>query len=239
MWGKTNIKAGQIFGRLTVLERDTTIKGGAGKHVVFICKCSCGNTVSVPSNLLKNEHTKSCGCLASESTHNRFKKYNRYEFFDDYGVGYDEKGDFFIFDLEDYDKIRDYFWSMDDGYARTHDFNNDFKTLKLHRLVTGAKINDIVDHINRERRDNRKSNLRNVTSSQNTFNRGISKNNKSGVTGVHLVKENTWRVSLGSTVYGKRYKSFNEAVVKRLQLEKELFGEEYAPQRHLFEQYGI
>lgn len=49
------------FGRLTVIERDTSRKG-----VYWICKCECGNTKSIKSDSLKSGVSKSCGCLQSE-----------------------------------------------------------------------------------------------------------------------------------------------------------------------------
>lgn len=52
----------------------------------------------------------------------------------------------------------------------------------LHRLIMGAKPGQIVDHINRDTRDNRRANLRFVTPSQNMMNRKCP--NKSGYIGV-------------------------------------------------------
>ena len=55
---------GQRFGRLTVIERADDHVGPSGrKHVVWRCKCDCGNEVIVRSVNLKSGHTKSCGCL--------------------------------------------------------------------------------------------------------------------------------------------------------------------------------
>lgn len=48
------------FGRLTVIESDTSRKG-----VYWICKCECGNTKSIKSNSLLSGVSKSCGCLQS------------------------------------------------------------------------------------------------------------------------------------------------------------------------------
>lgn len=53
---------------------------------------------------------------------------------------------------------------------------------KLHRLVIGAKDNEMVDHIDINSQNNRKSNLRICTSQQNALNRRKSKTNrKTGV----------------------------------------------------------
>jgi len=52
-----------------------------------------------------------------------------------------------------------------------------------------------IDHINRDRTDNRIENLRECSLSQNQFNRGIQKNNTSGVKGVSWNKSsNKWLV---------------------------------------------
>lgn len=52
-------------------------------------------------------------------------------------------------------------------------------------LATGVQP-QIIDHINRQRTDNRLANLRDVTPTENTWNRRIHKNNRSGYKGVSL-----------------------------------------------------
>ena len=44
----------------------------------------------------------------------------------------------------------------------------------LHRLIVGAKKGDIVDHIDMDKTNNRKSNLRIVSKSLNNYNRSVS-----------------------------------------------------------------
>lgn len=68
---------GQVFGKLTVLEKDTTPR--KDKHVFWKCKCECGNTVSVSGTYLRTGNTKSCGCQNSlrriiDITNQRFGK---------------------------------------------------------------------------------------------------------------------------------------------------------------------
>ena len=53
---------GQVFGKLTVIELDQESSG----RRKWICKCSCGNTVSVREYNLKSGNTKSCGCTRKE-----------------------------------------------------------------------------------------------------------------------------------------------------------------------------
>ena len=54
----------QVFGKLTVIELDQESSGGRK----WICKCSCGNTVSVREYNLKSGNTKSCGCTRKEKS---------------------------------------------------------------------------------------------------------------------------------------------------------------------------
>lgn len=61
---------GQRFGKLTVLHRDDSKPKSHG--VYWACRCDCGNEVSVISQSLTNGDTKSCGCLKSQLTSDRF-----------------------------------------------------------------------------------------------------------------------------------------------------------------------
>jgi len=86
------------------------------------------------------------------------------------------------------------------GYYQVHLSNRGKKkTFKVHRLVALHYLNkpDIegisVDHINRIRTDNRLSNLRWATISQQNQNKGINKNNTSRIQHVSFYKSsNIW-----------------------------------------------
>lgn len=98
------------------------------------------------------------------------------------------------------------------------------------------------DHIDRNELNNLESNLRLCTKSQNAQNISISVRNKSGVIGVWwMEKDSAWGANI--QVNNKRHYlgSFadkNDAIVARLKAEKE-YCKEFAPQKHLFEEYGI
>ena len=121
------------------------------------------------------------------STINR--KYNNYDLTRQYGICIAHNtGAYIYFDLEDYDKIKDYCWYEDKTtvYAKTRMPNN--KYISMHRFVTNYEY-DLVDHINRNKLDNRKENLRNVTKRQNMLNRNdVISTNTSGYTGVSFNK---------------------------------------------------
>ena len=61
--GKFIDLTGQRFGRLTVIERDTSRKD----KVYWWCKCDCGNTKSIRAAHLRSKAIKSCGCLNLEN----------------------------------------------------------------------------------------------------------------------------------------------------------------------------
>lgn len=92
-----------------------------------------------------------------------------------------------IVDDEDYDWLIKFNWHINNsGYAITNKrLNKDKRTVILmHRLIIKAKKGTLSDHINRNRLDNRKCNLRIVTRTQNAINRNIQTNNTSGYIGV-------------------------------------------------------
>lgn len=185
---------------------------------------------------LKNGLTQSCGCLQKERISSALKKsnkinkkkYNTYDLSGEYGIGYTSKGEEFYFDLEDYTLIKDYCWHIrNDGYVATNDFNDNYKGLKLHRLLfPNAKV---VDHINHIKYDCRKANLRECTSSQNNMNRSLHSNNTSGVTGVSWHKKiQKWCANIkinGKQVHLGSYDNFEDAKKRRLQAEEKHYGE--------------
>ena len=110
------------------------------------------------------------------------------------------------------------------------------RTILFHQLI-GCKY---YDHIDRNHLNNRKYNLRKCTHAQNSTNRSIQSNNKSGVIGV-CYYQNAWNVELSlnkKKVFLGRFQNFEEAVKVRLLAEIKYFGE-FAPQKHLYKKYGV
>lgn len=98
-----------------------------------------------------------------------------------------------IVDDDDYDELIKNSWCIgNDGYAcrgiRLKDKTS--RLVRMHRQILDLKLHDgkQVDHINKNKLDNRKENLRICTPSQNQHNRPINKNNKSGYKGVTFHK---------------------------------------------------
>lgn len=69
--------------------------------------------------------------------------------------------------LTDY-KVR---FDNSNGYYRV--YSKGGKYVYLHRLVSGAKKGDIVDHIDRDKHNNQRGNLRIVSKSLNNYNRDV------------------------------------------------------------------
>ena len=101
-----------------------------------------------------------------------------------------------IVDDEDFEYLNQWKWyllkSHTNYYAiRTSKPEN--KLIQLHRVVIKAKEGEFVDHINGNKLDNRKINLRICTKAQNSQNRKMSKFNKSGFNGVSwCIKNKKW-----------------------------------------------
>lgn len=109
-----------------------------------------------------------------------------------------------LIDVEDYDKIKDWKWRIDPkGYAVSGTVNT---TIRMHRLIMCPREDVQIDHINRDKLDNRKSNLREASNMQNQWNVGKRKvKTSSRYKGVHLrkgVKGKRWQARIA--INGKR-----------------------------------
>jgi hypothetical protein len=86
---------------------------------------------------------------------------------------------------------------MSKGYWMLHVDGGMYYAHRLAWLyVYGAWPSAQIDHINRQRGDNRIANLREVTNRQNHQNRAICKRNTSGLMGVSKLPSGMWRAQL-------------------------------------------
>jgi hypothetical protein len=95
-------------------------------------------------------------------------------------------GKFAIVDDSDYAYLSQFIWrEHGTGYAVRTIYRNGKCTIsRMHREIIDAIKGRETDHINGNRLDNRKKNLRECTTSQNQANRGAQRNNTSGYKGV-------------------------------------------------------
>jgi hypothetical protein len=105
----------------------------------------------------------------------------------------------------------------------------DRPAVKMHRLITGAKVGQIVDHINGNGLDNRRCNLRVTDSFGNAKNHKVRCDSKSGVPGVNFRKDTEkWAVRIQSN--GVRhfvglFKDFASASAEYEKIALKLHGE--------------
>jgi hypothetical protein len=79
-----------------------------------------------------------------------------------------------LIDPEDYDFLMQWKWCCITGYAARSTSGVDGakrRTVLMHRVIANPPEGFFVDHINHDRLDNRRVNLRICTPGQNTFNR--------------------------------------------------------------------
>ncbi|MBH1941314.1 HNH endonuclease [Mobilitalea sibirica] len=116
--------------------------------------------------------------------------YSQYEMRSDYMVGYLKSGQEFLFDVNDFETIQQYKWVFDNGYVRMSPTHG--KRVFLHNFLLGSGRGDeglFVDHINHDKLDNRRCNLRVATKSQNGMNRSLQANSTTGFIGVSYMPQ--------------------------------------------------
>lgn len=89
---------------------------------------------------------------------------------------------FALIDNDDLKLVSQFKWHLSDGGYAVNKSSK--KSIRMHRLIDDTPQHLQTDHINRNRLDNRKKNLRRVTSLENKWNKTINKNNSSGYKGV-------------------------------------------------------
>ncbi len=99
-------------------------------------------------------------------------------------------------DDSDFEWLNRYKWRLNvHGYAirnTSKGHRRTYQTIYIHKLICPSTEGLQTDHINRNRLDNRRSNLRLVTPYQNNLNKGLSKKNTSGYTGIFKTYNNKY-----------------------------------------------
>ena|ERR1035437_231983 len=143
------------------------------------------------------------------------------------------KGKFALVDNEDFEKANQFKWFFSNsGYAMVHKkyyHSRKQYTIHLSRLIINAPEDKEVDHINGNKLDNRKANLRIATRSQNAMNSKIAKSNTSGYKGVSWFKRDSkWRADIRinyKSIFLGLFTNKKDAVQSYNQAAKQYFGE--------------
>ena len=207
------IQANTRFGKLTVIEPWHGVDQ-------YKCICDCGNISYPRGHHLRTGHTVSCGSCCK----------NSYRYLPD---GHtveiiSTNGYRILIDKDVEPEARKRKWSVtkkEDGLLSVVDSDGNY----LHHLVMGNVDGMEIDHINLNRLDNRRENLRIVTHQQNQCNQPPQKNNTSGVSGVSFYPpRNKFRARIKVSqhdIHLGYYGTFEEAVQARNVGMECLFGE--------------
>lgn len=131
----------------------------------------------------------------------------------------------FLIDEDDLERVIQKKWR----FWKNRYYTGNTSPISIHQFIMNPPEGMVVDHINGNVADNRKSNLRIVTQQKNLINKGILSNNKSGVAGVCWDKNrNKWSAEIRMDNIKcnlSRYDKIQDAVYARYYAELKLFKE--------------
>lgn len=143
-----------------------------------------------------------------------------------------------IVDDEDFDYLSKFKW-----YAHFNQYGKIYarraknqkgkgKWAWMHRVIMNPPAGALIDHINGNGLDNRRSNLRTCTHAENLRNRKAPRNNTSGYRGVvwNSISKN-WVAQIessGKSIYIGRFDDIVEAAIAYDEKARELWGEFYS-----------
>lgn len=169
--------------------------------VCIICP-DHGEFYQQPANHLQGKGCRACGKIKNGIGKKKFHLNKRdwdFEQPEDYKLIPLTKGKFAKVDNEDFERLKDINWCLNShGYAENR------KVGYMHRFIMNAPEHLEVDHKEHDTLDNRKSELRLASRSQNSANK-LPREGSSKYKGVYWNKVNSmWEVSLNYNL--KRYK---------------------------------
>ena len=175
---------GKRLGDLRIIGKHKQSNNGGAS---WICQCSCGRKTVLSGYDLFTRKQQNCGAC----------NYGTYKFYDDYAECVLPTGESFIIDSEDYCLVSKYRWvSNRSGYflASTGERNSH---VFLHRMVIEPPDDMFVDHIDGNKSNCRKSNLRICSQTDNNRNVGVKSNNRCGYKGVYWASDRgKWRTEI-------------------------------------------
>lgn len=129
-----------------------------------------------------------------------------------------------LFDEEDAEMLAKHSWRISvDGYVVARRVS---PKVSMHRLVAGAQAGQIVDHIDRNRLNNTRANLRIVTAAQSAANRGKSSGSASRFKGVNRHPDG-WQVYLKHAYIGLFHSEVEAAIAYNVAALR-VYGAEFA-----------
>lgn len=154
------------------------------------------------------------------------KRTNSYDAVGDELIVTTARGDKIVADINDYDLIKRYSWCISKtGYPVA---NIDHRTTKMHQYLLGRIDGMVVDHIDGNPLNNKRSNLRMCDQRDNARNVAPKRKNRDGYPGVRETTSGTFHARIfvdGKEKYIGAYKTYEDAVKARKEAEEKYFGE--------------
>lgn len=137
---------------------------------------------------------------------------------------------FTLVDKDDFLYLNQYKWHLGNGYVRRTTYSSgNKKNIRMHRVIMRSEKGCMVDHINGNKLDNRKENLRICTHQENMRNRKIPLTNKTGYKGIREKKfGKKWEVQIGvnhKNIYLGTFSNKQEAIRIYSIAAKKYFGD--------------
>lgn len=131
-----------------------------------------------------------------------------------------------VVDDDDYEFVNGFRWYLNKGYAQSYAKG---RLYKMHRLVMVVKRGQHIDHINHDKLDNRKENLRLCSRAQNNRNLLRRKDNTSGYKNVYRdLSTGHWRPYIyvdGKPIYFGSFKEKRHAAIAHAIFVEHFHGE--------------
>lgn len=172
------------------------------------------------------EKQKTCGDYCRGINSSKIKNTNEYIYINSKVSFLKIKDTNYKIDTEDTKILKKYVWyPTADNYLVNINKKRKPTCIYLHRYIMNCPDNMVIDHINRNKEDNSKNNLRITDYSMNAYNKTIPSSNKtSGVKGVsYSTREKSWRAEISYKKLGlnlcKRFKKKENAIQARKEME--------------------
>lgn len=225
--------SGKKFGMVTAKNRIVVLSGG-NRRSKWICQCECGNTRDFFAQDLLSGSVDSCGCMTKTKRLSSMLRHysDKIECVNKERMTCDsvklQCGSTCYFDTQDFELVSKYIWtsikSTNTRYASSA--SGGFRVF-MHNLIMGKKEGYFIDHIDGNGLNNKRSNLRWATPSQNQWNKRRQRTNRSKYKGV-TPRGEKWVAAIQK--HGKRYHlgTFDTEYLAAIAYDKkalELFGE--------------
>lgn len=222
-----DIEIGGKYDSYTVIK---LLDGKYGKcSTKYLCECKCGLQNTLKAFELAGSSHKACIYCSN-------RKSAIYEEKEEWIEIVCFNGERALIDKEDLDKVKDRSWYVSNtGHVLSRRRKTEYKEgrsqktpILIHRVIMSPPDDMLVDHINHNTLDNRKSNLRICTSKGNNRNLSLNSSNTSGFKGVYENKAGRWASQIKirpKTIYLGQSPDIKESAIAYDKAAIKYFGE--------------